>query len=194
MTLPSARIPGQAKQNYEQSLLANYRAARRRIESAGQRFARQERTFEQERQAKAAAAALAELREKEAAKARLAQTTAYQVMVCDFRTAARRLFDLEENNWIEPDGRPMLRDILLMVSDKHGVSIDLIKGTRRSRYISHARFCYSWMARKRTVKSLPEIGRFINKDHTSILHGIRRFQTMIDKGQIDLSTDRWIVE
>jgi chromosomal replication initiator protein len=36
-----------------------------------------------------------------------------------------------------------------------------------------------WLLRKHTAMSLPEIGRFMNRDHSSVLHGIRRVETLV---------------
>ena len=60
----------------------------------------------------------------------------------------------------------------------HGVSVREILGRRRTRKVSFARF--EAMARIRALNfngrtpSLPQIGAWLGRDHTSVLNGLRR--------------------
>ena len=66
------------------------------------------------------------------------------------------------------------RQIIAAVAKEHGVTVAEIVGHRRSTWIVAAR----WEAIKRvsleTGWSLPRIGRVFDRDHTSVLHALRR--------------------
>lgn len=73
---------------------------------------------------------------------------------------------------------------LVYVSRKHGVSIEDIKSERRQKFIIPARQEAIWMVRHLTPWGLPKIGKFFgDRDHTTILHGIRKHQAKIDRGE-----------
>lgn len=64
------------------------------------------------------------------------------------------------------------------VSEVSGVSIDEMKGRSRNKHTVSARqLCY-WQGRKAGL-SLPEIGRFFNRDHTTVLSGIRKLEPIL---------------
>jgi hypothetical protein len=66
-----------------------------------------------------------------------------------------------------------LTGILKIVSDKTKISIESITGRNRKREIVEARQFYCKYARGHTKHSLQQIGNIINKDHATVLHGIR---------------------
>lgn len=51
---------------------------------------------------------------------------------------------------------------------------------RRTRKLSRPRQIAMYLAKTMTMRSLPEIGRFFaNRDHTTILHGVRKIERLI---------------
>jgi chromosomal replication initiator protein len=55
---------------------------------------------------------------------------------------------------------------------------------RRDKQSVLARQCAMWRIKRELPWSLPRIGRaFGDRDHTTILHGIRRHQARIDAGE-----------
>jgi hypothetical protein len=65
-----------------------------------------------------------------------------------------------------------MRDILAEVCAEYGITPEEIKGPGRKRY--HAVPRQEFMLRcHETGRSLPEIGRFLGRDHTTVLHGCR---------------------
>lgn len=70
---------------------------------------------------------------------------------------------------------PKMSDLMRAVCEFYRCSdIDIIS-SRRTASIVKPRHVLMYLARKMTTKSLPDIGRFLGgKDHTSVLHGIRR--------------------
>lgn len=77
-----------------------------------------------------------------------------------------------------------IKEIIKEVSELTGVSVAEIKSNRRSKHIVRARFLIWWRARQETFYSLPEIGRRTGgKDHTTVLHGVRKFEAALAKGE-----------
>jgi len=55
---------------------------------------------------------------------------------------------------------------------------NLVRGGNYPKY-SHARYIAFMLLHKHTVLTKSEIGRMFNKDHTTVIHGIRKVQDMI---------------
>lgn len=72
--------------------------------------------------------------------------------------------------------RPTLRQIAMEVAHKHNYRLDDLLSARRHYRLNYARQEAFWRCRQETLHSLPEIGRFFHRDHTSVLHGIRRHE------------------
>lgn len=74
------------------------------------------------------------------------------------------------------DGRPTypsLRSVLNRVLAAHEISeVEFRSGGRTAR-CAQARQHFFYLAALETVKSLPQIGQFVDRDHSTILHGIR---------------------
>lgn len=50
---------------------------------------------------------------------------------------------------------------------------------RRARYVARPRQVAMWLCKKLTTRSLPDLGRrFGNRDHTTVLHAIRRIEAL----------------
>ncbi len=74
--------------------------------------------------------------------------------------------------------RPTIRDIIMEVAEKHGVTRQDIISPRRGAKLCLARFEGYARARAETGHSLPVIGREFNRDHTTVMHGIERFESL----------------
>jgi hypothetical protein len=72
-----------------------------------------------------------------------------------------------------------LADIAAEVCRKHRVSLTAFRSPRRGQQFVQARFEFYWRARNETEKSLPQIGRYVNRDHTTIMHGIRKYEAAL---------------
>ena len=55
----------------------------------------------------------------------------------------------------------------------------------RKRELVYARAIYFKLARHFTLKSYDSIGRLVSKDHSSVLHGIRLFDTVISEYEME---------
>lgn len=81
---------------------------------------------------------------------------------------------------------PVIVAIAREVAEQHGFTVDQLVGPSPRHDLARARFC-AWNRIRTEVRfrglppSLPQIGKWFGRDHTSILHGLRRFE------QIDCS-------
>lgn len=76
---------------------------------------------------------------------------------------------------------PAIRDIVRAVSKSYGVSVHDINSDRRSMEIVLPRHVAMYLAKDLTTRSLPYIGgKMGGKDHTSVLHAIRRIRRQME--------------
>lgn len=69
--------------------------------------------------------------------------------------------------------RYTMHEILDDVSMMYGVSVADLRGPARTKGIAHARQHAMYLMAQQPHLSLPQIGRYLNRDHTTILHGVR---------------------
>jgi chromosomal replication initiation ATPase DnaA len=80
-------------------------------------------------------------------------------------------------------GRIRVRRILEVTAGHFGTTVDALLSERRTQSLSRPRQIAMFVARKMTGRSLPFIGRRMgDRDHTTILHGWRAVQSLIDSG------------
>ncbi len=73
-----------------------------------------------------------------------------------------------------------ISEISAYVAERTGVPIGDIRSNRKYAGAARARQIVMYLARKYTSHSLPKIGRFVKKDHTSVMHGIRRIGQLME--------------
>ncbi len=113
-------------------------------------------------------------RELEGAVTRLHATWQYMRTPIRLDIAETIVRDLVQG--IEPR-RIKIEDILKIVSRHFGVSKGDILSQRRHRSVVWPRQIGMYLAKQLTSRSLPEIGRrFGNRDHTTVLHAIRKIE------------------
>jgi len=55
---------------------------------------------------------------------------------------------------------------------------------RRSRSLARPRQIAMYLAKQHTTNSLPDIGRkFSNRDHTTVIHAVKKIHELIDKDE-----------
>ena len=62
-----------------------------------------------------------------------------------------------------------IEKILSSVAKKYGISVDDLKGKKRSREIAMARHIAIYIIRTIVEKSYPDIGKIFNRDHSTVL-------------------------
>lgn len=111
--------------------------------------------------------------------------TVFNSHVIDYR---RYLIDAEyEMAGIDAPCSLSMNEIAIMVlKDYPGISVEEIKGTRRTKNLTIPRHIICYTIRKlRPDISMPMIGRWCGKrDHTTVLNSIWKVQKMIDEGNM----------
>jgi chromosomal replication initiation ATPase DnaA len=74
-------------------------------------------------------------------------------------------------------------EIMIEVAAKHGLTPAQILGDQRPRKIAAARHEIMYRASKEALASLTVIGKVLRKDHTSVKHGIKKYEERV--GQIN---------
>ena len=118
-------------------------------------------------------------RELEGAISRLSATWQYMRTPITLDIAETVIRDLVQN--LEPR-RIKIEDILRIISRHYGVSKGDLLSQRRHRSVVWPRQIGMYLAKHLTARSLPEIGRrFGGRDHTTVLHAIRKIEGEITK-------------
>lgn len=96
----------------------------------------------------------------------------------------RRARAIERAEQIIQLGRRRIRcrDIAVAISDERGVGIEEIRGNSRRRCIAVVRQEVMWACSK-AGHSLKQIGSFLGKDHTTVLHGVRQHEQRLEESK-----------
>lgn len=68
-----------------------------------------------------------------------------------------------------------LTHIRQAVLDSYGVTLLEFRGNRRERRIAQARAAFAYWAKIKSGRSFPEIGRMMDRDHTTVLYHARTY-------------------
>lgn len=78
-----------------------------------------------------------------------------------------------------PQKRLMIEDVIKAACKFYGVSKEDFKSSRRTANLIRPRHMAAYLAKTKLGCSLPEIGRrFGGRDHTTILHGVRKIEAL----------------
>lgn len=73
---------------------------------------------------------------------------------------------------LKPTGRP-IHAVAIEACERHQISMAQLLSSARSAYIVRARQEVMYRAHHELGVSLPVIGHFLHRDHTTVLHGVR---------------------
>lgn len=84
---------------------------------------------------------------------------------------------------LEPNRKhPPIKAIQRAVADHWSMEMNDLLSQRRTAKIIVPRHVAMYLAKKLTLKSLPDIGRnFAGRDHTTVLHAVRKVEYLIQK-------------
>ena len=86
--------------------------------------------------------------------------------------------------------QPSIAEITRSVCAAYKITRNDMISKRRDKLVVTARHVAQAICKRLTAKSFPEIGRrFGGRDHTTVLHAVRRMQPIIDAVQADLQGD-----
>lgn len=68
------------------------------------------------------------------------------------------------------------REIVSKICTHFGIAEAEVLGDGRTKTVVHIRHLAMYFVRRECALSLVEIGRMFNKDHSSVVHGVRRIE------------------
>ena len=67
------------------------------------------------------------------------------------------------------------------VAREFGITLPALRSSRRSQALVLPRQCAMWLCRKLCHSSYPELGEFFSRQHSSVIHAVRKLEARIDK-------------
>ncbi|GGJ38390.1 chromosomal replication initiator protein DnaA [Deinococcus roseus] len=117
------------------------------------------------------------IRELEGALMRVVAFASLNNVEVNRSVAAKALSEIFTPNTVQLD----MNDILRAVANYYGVTPEALKGSGRAREIVIPRQMAMYMIRELTTHSLPEIGQFFSRDHSTVLYSIQKLTEQIQK-------------
>ena len=102
-------------------------------------------------------------------------------MPLDLPNISRAIDDMFKS---EGNALPTPNLIISQVCKFYSVDETVLRGTQRNRGVSEARQMSMYLIRKLTNLSLPDIGNEFAKDHTTVLHAIRKVEAALKAGDV----------
>jgi len=102
-------------------------------------------------------------------------------MPLDLPNISRAIDDMFKS---EGNALPTPSLIISQVCKFYPVNEAVLRGTQRNRGVSEARQMSMYLIRKLTNLSLPDIGNEFAKDHTTVLHAIRKVEAALKSGDV----------
>ncbi|MCD6289143.1 MAG: chromosomal replication initiator protein DnaA [Anaerolineae bacterium] len=69
---------------------------------------------------------------------------------------------------------------LELVAWSFGLSVDQLTGRKRNKEVSLARHIAMYLLRHECDLSLPQVGALLNRDHTTVMHGVERVEELVE--------------
>ena len=78
---------------------------------------------------------------------------------------------------------PGVKKIAASVAEKHSISVDDLKSSKRHNHIVVARHEAFYLSLKYTSLSSPQIGNFFNKDYSTVLQGAKKHEERMGRNE-----------
>ena len=104
-------------------------------------------------------------------------------MPLDLPNVSRAISDMFKS---EGNALPTPSLIISQVCKFYSIEEDVLRGTLKNKGTAEARQIATYLIRKLTNLSLPDIGKEFNRDHTTILYGIRKVEVALKNGDQQL--------
>ena len=104
-------------------------------------------------------------------------------MPLDLPNVSRALSDMFKS---EGNALPTPSLIISQVCKFYSIEEDVLRGTKKTKGITEARQVATYLIRKLTNLSLPDIGKEFSRDHSTILYGIRKVEVALKNGDNQL--------
>lgn len=93
-------------------------------------------------------------------------------------------------DWLILSTPPKVASIIRSASAYFGVDVMDVLSQRRTANVMRPRQIGMYLAKTLTLRSLPEIGRrFGGRDHTTVLHAVRKIEALIEAGDASVISD-----
>jgi chromosomal replication initiation ATPase DnaA len=93
----------------------------------------------------------------------------------------QRIAELEGRTPAPPNPRDRFAAVVDVVCAEFGVERELLLGVTRQAEVTLARHAAMALAQRCLAYSLPRIGRLLHRDHTTVLHGVRRITRLAEE-------------
>ncbi len=77
------------------------------------------------------------------------------------------------------DRKTTIDEIQKKVAEYFNISVKELQSSRRARTVARPRQIAMYLAKQLTSRSLPEIGRKFDRDHTTVMHAVRKVEDLI---------------
>ena len=77
------------------------------------------------------------------------------------------------------DRRITIDEIQKKVAEYFNISVKEMQSSRRARTVARPRQIAMYLAKMLTLRSLPEIGRKFDRDHTTVMHAVRKIEELV---------------
>ena len=77
------------------------------------------------------------------------------------------------------DRKTTIDEIQKKVAEYFNISVKEMQSSRRARNVARPRQVAMYLAKQLTSRSLPEIGRKFDRDHTTVMHAVRKVEELI---------------
>ena len=104
-------------------------------------------------------------------------------MPLDLPNVSRAISDMFKS---EGNALPTPSLIITQVCKFYSIEEDILRGTKKNKGITEARQVATYLIRKLTNLSLPDIGKEFSRDHSTILYGIRKVESSLKDGDQQL--------
>ncbi len=79
------------------------------------------------------------------------------------------------------DRKTTIDEIQKKVAEYFNISVKELQSSRRARTVARPRQIAMYLAKQLTSRSLPEIGRKFDRDHTTVMHAVRKVEGLISE-------------
>ena len=107
-------------------------------------------------------------------------------MPLDLNNISRAIDDMFK---AEGNALPTPSLIISQVCKFYNVDEIILRGSQRTKNVAEARQIAMYLIRMLTNLSLPDIGEQFAKDHTTVMHSIKKVEQMLNKGDVSLQNN-----
>ena len=109
----------------------------------------------------------------------LRRVVAHSQLLADKEITLEMTQDVLKDMLRSYDKRTTIDEIQKKVAEYFNISVKEMQSSRRARTVARPRQIAMYLAKQLTSRSLPEIGRKFDRDHTTVMHAVRKVEELI---------------